>query len=126
MLSIVLFASCSANEGRFNISNESSFNIDSLTIIPDSKNKFVSLKKGEKIEYITQMNAAKSDGSYWIYFKKPNAYESIFQNFGYYTNGSQIEDVINIRILNDTILIESKFKNSIPKKIRFLLSQEVR
>jgi hypothetical protein len=108
----IISISCSPNKGKFKITNESDFKIDSLCILPDSKKKLIALKKGEHMNYEILMNKVKSDGSYIIAFKNSETNETVSQEFGYYTNGYQIEDVINIRVLNDTILINSTFKNS--------------
>ena len=104
--------SCSYSEGNFTISNESDFDIDSLSILPDSKRKHISLKKGEKVNHVVMMNEVKTDGSYFISFKNSESKEIISTAFGYYTNGYQVEDNMNIKILNDTIMFDSKFDNS--------------
>ncbi len=108
---LIIIFSCSHNKGSFFISNESDFNIDSLSIMPDSKMKLSALKKGEEIKHDILMDKAKSDGSYFMTFKNSETNQTISQRFGYYTNGYQTESLINIRILNDTILINSKFNN---------------
>ncbi|MBC3844839.1 hypothetical protein H8K90_00470 [Winogradskyella echinorum] len=104
--------SCSLNKGKFTITNDSDFDIDSLSIIPDSKKKLIALKKGDIVNHSILMDEVKSDGRYYLSFKKSGTNQIVSQGFGYYTNGYQIEDVINIRILNDTILINGKFNNS--------------
>ena len=47
--------------------------------------------------------------SYHISFKNESTGQTITQAFGYYTNGNQIEDIIKVRILNDTIMTSGKF-----------------
>ncbi|MUU79666.1 hypothetical protein [Winogradskyella endarachnes] len=107
-LALVLLLSCSFNEGNFTVINKSDFKIDSLSIQPDSKHQMFSLDKNESITVNTNMNSVDIDGSYIISFKRDNKTMTEKQ-FGYYTNGYQIEDIINITVLNDTILINSKF-----------------
>ncbi|MBU2920960.1 hypothetical protein KO504_06365 [Winogradskyella psychrotolerans] len=108
-LTILLLFSCRSNEGKFMITNKSNFDIDSLSILPDSKQQFIRLGKSKTIDFITKMNKVTSDGSYVISFKNSENNTIISKRFGYYTNGYQIEDVINITVLNDTIMINSKF-----------------
>jgi len=91
------------------ITNKSNFDIDSLSILPDSKQQLIRLGKSKTIDFITKMNKVTSDGSYVISFKNSENNTIISKRFGYYTNGYQIEDVINITVLNDTIMINSKF-----------------
>ncbi|WP_282040660.1 hypothetical protein [Winogradskyella flava] len=112
IITLTVIFSCSHNEGHFNISNESDFHIDSLSIAPDSNKQIVTIKKGESLDLDIKMNEVKSDGSYFISFKNSMTNEIVSKAFGYYTNGYQVEDKINIKILNDTILIKSKFYNS--------------
>lgn len=109
LIPITLCFSCHFKKGKFVITNKSDFKIDSLTINPDSKKQIISLNKGDSIEYSIAMNEAKTDGSYFIAFKNSDNNTIISKSFGYYTNGYQIEDEIKITVLNDTILIESKF-----------------
>ncbi|WP_418638429.1 hypothetical protein [Winogradskyella sp.] len=108
-LTILLLFSCRSNEGKFMITNKSNFDIDSLSILPDSKQQLIRLGKSKTIDFFTKMNKVTSDGSYVISFKNSENNTIISKRFGYYTNGYQIEDVINITVLNDTIMINSKF-----------------
>ncbi|WP_299111760.1 hypothetical protein [uncultured Winogradskyella sp.] len=106
---VTITLSCSRNEGNFTISNESDFDIDSLYLIPDSKKQIIEIKKGEQVNLDIKMDEVKSDGSYLISFVNSSTNQKKSKSFGYYTNGYQMEDIINIRILNDTILISAKF-----------------
>lgn len=110
VFSIVLFVSCNHNEAKFTITNKSDFDIDSLSITPDSKQQLISIEKGKDIEFSTKMNEVTSDGSYFISFKNSENNNIISKRFGYFTNGYQIEDAIKIMVLNDTIFIDSKFE----------------
>lgn len=110
LLGISCMLSCSSNEGKFQITNESDFDLDSLSILPDSNKLTIKIEKGESLKHRINMNEAKTDGSYFISFKNVETNKTISRGFGYYTNGYQTEDIINIKILNDTILINSEFK----------------
>jgi hypothetical protein len=107
LLSVVF--SCGSNEGKFIISNESDFDIDSLYILPDSKKQIIKIAKGEHVNHDIKMNKVESDGSYFISFRNSETKKIRFTSFGYYTNGYQVEDNIRIKILNDTIMISSNF-----------------
>ncbi|WP_299102985.1 hypothetical protein [uncultured Winogradskyella sp.] len=106
---LILCTSCHFNKGKFVITNASDFKIDSLSINPNANHETISLDKGNSIAYSISMTEAKTDGSYFIAFKNTENNTIISKSFGYYTNGYQIEDEIKITVLNDTILIESKF-----------------
>lgn len=110
LLIISCMLSCSNNEGKFLITNESDFDIDSLSILPDSNKLNIKIKQGESLKHYINMSEAKTDGNYFISFKNIETSKTISRGFGYYTNGYQTEDIINIKILNDTILINSEFK----------------
>ncbi|WP_299113007.1 hypothetical protein [uncultured Winogradskyella sp.] len=106
-----LLISCSNNKGEFIIVNESDFDIDSLSIMPDSKKQFIYIEKGSKIKYSIAMDEVSSDGSYFISFRNVKDNKRIEQRFGYYTNGYQTEKEIVITIKNDTILFKSNFNS---------------
>lgn len=108
---IAVLFSCNYNEAKFNITNNSGFEIDSLSITPDSKKEFISLNKGEQTVHYIEMDDLNSDGSYFISFRNLETKATIKQRFGYYTNGSQIEKEIMITIKKDTLLTKSKFNN---------------
>lgn len=109
---ISLLFSCSGNNGKFIIINKSDFNIDSLSIMSDSKKQLITLKRNDQIEHSIKMDEVTTDGSYLISFKNSKNNNTITQGFGYYTNGYQIEEAITITVLNDTILFDSKFNHS--------------
>ncbi|NRD20732.1 hypothetical protein HNV08_11790 [Winogradskyella eckloniae] len=106
---LFLCTSCHFNKGHFVITNASDFKIDSLAINPNTKQEFISLDQGESMAYSISMTEAKSDGSYFISYKNHENSNKISKSFGYYSNGHQIEDEIHITVLNDTVLIKSKF-----------------
>ena len=106
---LFLVLSCDADKSKFTITNESDFNIDSLSISPDAQSKMISIKKGETIEHNINMKMVNTDGTYRLSFKNESTGQTITRAFGYYTNGNQIEDIIKVRILNDTIMTSGKF-----------------
>ncbi|NRB84828.1 MAG: hypothetical protein HRU49_13820 [Winogradskyella sp.] len=105
----LLVFSCDLDKGQFTISNESDFDIEALSITPDADNRMISLKKGETIEHNINMKMVNTDGTYRLSFKNESTGQTITRAFGYYTNGNQIEDIIKVRILNDTIMTSGKF-----------------
>ncbi|WP_138433135.1 hypothetical protein [Winogradskyella algicola] len=110
MLFTLIFA-CNSNTGKFLITNKSNFDVDSLSILPDSEKALIRIKQGESLRHNINMNEVKTDGSYLISFKNETTNQTITRAFGYYTNGYQTEHIINIKIMNDTILINSEFKH---------------
>ncbi|WP_417860199.1 hypothetical protein [Winogradskyella sediminis] len=109
-LVLTVLLSCQTNEGKFRISNKSDYDIDSLQISPDANHQLIHLKKDETVAFNTNMDEISTDGAYSIAFKSAHN-QQVLRRFGYYTNGHQLEEVINITILNDTILINGKFDN---------------
>ncbi|TGV02577.1 hypothetical protein [Flavivirga rizhaonensis] len=108
-IAFLLLYSCCTDNGKFLIKNNSDFDIESLSIIPDSKTQYFKIKKGDHIYINTCMNEVKSDGGYSITYKNISSGKTISNSFGYYTNGSQIEKRILILISNDGISYDSKF-----------------
>ena len=95
----------------FEIINNTASNIDSLKIEPniDEEKKYISLKKGEKAEYKSDMTTIpKTDGAYQISFLIDGNTKT--EIFGYYTNGYPLESVTKIKIQKDTILIDQEFE----------------
>ena len=108
----LILTSCSNKVvADFEIINNTEFNIDSLKIEPNISNvgKYISLKKGEKAEYKSDMTTiAKTDGDYQISFLVNGIIKT--QVFGYYTNGYPLERITKIKIEKDTILINQVFE----------------
>ena len=95
----------------FEIKNNTGFNLDSLKIEPniDEINKYISLEKGEKIEYKCDMTTIpKTDGGYQISFLINGKKKTLA--FGYYSNGYPSEIITKIKIEKDTLLINQVFK----------------
>ena len=108
----MILTSCSNKVvADFEIINNTEFNIDSLKIEPNicDVGKYISLKKGEKAEYKSDMTTiAKTDGAYQISFLVNGINKT--QVFGYYTNGYPLERITKIKIEKDTILIDQVFE----------------
>ncbi|MFD1063333.1 hypothetical protein ACFQ1Q_08740 [Winogradskyella litorisediminis] len=98
------------NENQFKIINESQFEIDSLSIVPDSRNLNTNLKVGESKLIKTELGKIKTDGSFHLSFINSKTKEKFHKNFGYFTNGIANDYLTIITIKNDTILIKSEFK----------------
>ncbi|MDG4946242.1 hypothetical protein NMK71_07440 [Weeksellaceae bacterium KMM 9713] len=108
----LILTSCSDKVvADFEIMNNTEFNIDSLKIEPNISDvgKYISLKKGEKAVYKSDMTTiAKTDGAYQISFLVNGINKT--QVFGYYTNGYPLERITKINIEKDTILIDQVFE----------------
>ena len=106
----IFIASCNDwSQGKFEITNNTSKELDSIYIQPDRslRKHFLSLKPHETKYYVTDMGGEGTDGAYTIYYKQNSALRS--QIFGYYTNGSSMEKLTKVTIMPDTILF--KFLN---------------
>ncbi|MDB2363435.1 hypothetical protein N9V83_00250 [Flavobacteriales bacterium] len=103
---VAFLCSCT-NKIKFVIENNTGKNIDSLNISSSALNsgKNIAVGKGAVVVYDLDMSDVPYvDGSYIMYCK--NVKEPFrMKNFGYYTNGSPMEDVIVVNIEKDTILI---------------------
>jgi len=92
---------------NFKITNNCSTEIDSLVIYPNENadEKYISLKPRETVEYKVDMtNIGRVDGDYLISYKINN--QSISQEFGYYSNGYPLEELIIIEIEEDSIIFD--------------------
>lgn len=112
LLTLFIFIfSCDSHKGKFLITNESDFDVDSLSILPDNDQALIKIKQGESLKHSINMNKIKTDGCYFISFKNVETSKTVSRRFGYFTNGYQTDDIINIKIMNDTILVNSEFKH---------------
>ena len=113
VLSLILLSCNNKVIANFEITNETDFSIDSLKIEPMviTDGKYISLNNNETIAYEVDMTGiVKTDGSYKLSYYLNG--KTIIKDFGYYTNGYPIENLIEVTVLNDTILFNSKFYNS--------------
>ncbi len=116
-LLIVTFvlASCGRNYdlAKFEVINKSNINLDSLTITNsqnDEINKlsFSYLEANKTLSLDVVMSNTEGDGSYTITFKANGIRYT--KRFGYYTNGSQFEELISIHVFSpDSLFIDSQF-----------------
>jgi hypothetical protein len=112
-----LLSSCGKDykKAKFEVINKSNIAIDSLTIInrpSDEVNKLsvynLDENKSQKIDI--DMTNAEGDGRYTLSYKMNKIW--ITKHFGYYTNGSQTEELISIHVVSaDSIIIENKLNN---------------
>lgn len=113
LISILTLVSCDNRIiANFEISNETKFKIDSLKIEPtvSLNERFIAINPDATVKYEVDMTEIlKTDGSYRLTYIQNG--KTLIKNFGYYTNGYPIEDLIKIKVLNDTILFNSKFNN---------------
>ncbi len=111
IFSLILTSCSNKVVADFEITNNTEFNIDSLNIEPNISDigKYISPKKGEKVEYKSDMTTIpKTDGDYQISFLMNGVNKK--QVFGYYTNGYPLERITKIKIEKDTILIDQVFE----------------
>lgn len=94
------------NSVDFKISNKSDATISNIKLYTSEKLDCVSIKKLEKNKNenkFLSLNSNKCDGNYIIEFERNNMKKKY--GFGYYTNGSNIENKIIIEITKDSINI---------------------
>ena len=110
-LLVLLVTACSDyNNAKFSIENKSTGKIDSLqlsnTRFNNSNEKnVISINKNETKEVELNMENVQGDGNYTIRYKQEGAWSQ--KHFGYFTNGSQQEKVINIQIFDaDSLIIK--------------------
>jgi len=110
---LFLLQSCVMDDYKnasFEIKNKSQFYIDSL-LVTNHQSDEINSKKAYEFEakesksLSIDMTNAEGDGDYIIKYKvKGEWYE---KRFGYFTNGSQIEELISIIIIDiDSLLID--------------------
>ena len=102
----LMLSSCSEYTAKFEVNNKSEFEIDSIIILNhelDSKNtSYYSLDMNEKKKIEVDMTNVSGDGNYQIRYKLDGQWYA--QRFGYYTNGSQMETLITIDIVEEDSL----------------------
>lgn len=105
---LVSLTSCNSSVTvDFKIINETSSNLDSLYIEPNQKKqeKIIAIEPNGEVNYqIDMSHVQKTDGSYQIFYKMNN--EQKFRDFGYYTNGHPSGYPFELKIKNDTIIIQ--------------------
>jgi hypothetical protein len=95
---------------HFKIVNKSGQDIDSLWMSNSSSEvqvqKRMSIKNQDSIHYELKMPSGYSDGSYSLRYKGVHLPQR-FYPFGYYTNSSQWEKLVELVILRDTVVDRS-------------------
>ncbi|PHR94883.1 MAG: hypothetical protein COA80_11895 [Leeuwenhoekiella sp.] len=110
LLLILIIVCCSGCENKttvnFQIKNDTTFQIDFLSIEPNQNpDKVTGLKPNQNLDYqIDMSHVPKTDGSYFLSFRMND--EQHLKRFGYYTNGWPISDLYELTIKADTILIK--------------------
>ena len=103
-----LLTSCEDwSHGKFEITNDTSVELDSINILPDRAygRHFISLKPDETKSYVTDMGGpGATDGAYHLQYKIKSTVK--FQIFGYYSNGSSLEKRTKVIIMPDTVLFK--------------------
>lgn len=105
-----IFSSCCYNKAKFEITNCSNYKIDSLFISSKqftaaNENPIYKLNKKETKNICIDMPDTYIDGCYSIGYKINGVW--CYENYGYYTNGSQIEKLIKIQIFDtDSLFID--------------------
>ena len=106
----LIFSSCSASHAKLEVENLSTESIDSLII---SNNRFkdgsissvYSINIGELKKIELDMQNVQGDGNYSMRYKFLDIWNT--EHFGYFTNGSPMEDVISIKIIDaDSVRID--------------------
>jgi hypothetical protein len=114
IIMLMILYSCGLNNrAKFEITNNSDYTIDSLTIRPDinSDQEFIKIEKGQTKIYWTDMNnIPQIDGDYLISYKFQENEIINKKRFGYYTNGYPIESVTKIKIMNDSLYFDFELK----------------
>lgn len=111
---IVVIFFCSCNTGiEFVIHNDSSNRIDFVNISTSDKKANLTIKNveanSEKIDFLNMNKVGQVDGSYFLEINQDKNYKIV--NFGYYTNGSPVEEKFDIYISNDTVIFKETLKN---------------
>jgi hypothetical protein len=111
---LMLGCCCSCKDrvlAKFEITNMTGDMIDSIYILPDNrKDHFIQLRANAKSTFTTDMTGLpKVDGSYQLLFKLKNRTRGKY--FGYYTNGSPLENLTRIYIYTDTVSIQQEYNN---------------
>ncbi len=113
LILVFFFTSCYFNNYKveFEIINNTEFAIDSLKILPNSDKSlnYMSLKPHQKRSYVIDMfNVPAIDGSYNLKFKLND--EFVDENYGYYSNGTPLDEYIVVTIEKDKVTFISKDK----------------
>ncbi len=103
------------NTAKFEISNLTDLNIDSINIKSSELEPtefYLNLKPGEKTLYNFDMSdLPKVDGDYLLSYKIDNGIKQ-YERFGYFTNGYPLEEITKIYIKKDTVIIDQVFKEN--------------
>lgn len=112
VFSLLMLISCqNENKAKFEISNNSGNTIDSISIKSFDHNlntHYLKLKHGESQTYFLDMkDIPQVDGDYLLSFRINNKVQK--RRFGYFTNGSPLEQLTKIEIRKDTVIVNPFF-----------------
>lgn len=99
------------NDLKVEIINLSSQKTDVLKISAMSFSKatdsivFVNLEKGANTTKIWNNVKINTDGAFWVVSK--NAQKTLSETFGYYTNGSLLDEAVSLKIYDDSIVVRT-------------------
>ncbi len=111
VLMLVMISSCSFNTKKgikISIENKSNHNLENVSLSTTEnviELKLEKLNKGDVYSDFLSLKDNKVDGAYVIKFKRQNK-EFEEHRFGYYTNGTALEDSMKIEILNNEIQVK--------------------
>ena len=110
LLVICFIVSCNnARIAKFRITNLNPTLVDSLYFEPSNKSDriFITLNPNDTKEYVLDMRAIHTDGSYGLLYKQNNEWKK--RMFGHFANGFGSEKITLVRILPDTALIKQMY-----------------
>ena len=107
---ILSITSCNDwSKGKFRLTNNTPFLIDSIRLMPDNQINYFSLNPNETKSYNTDMSGPGTDGLYQVGYRINQVRKS--KDLGYYTNGSSVEKIIKIYFEADTVRCEKIYSN---------------
>ncbi|MDD2345530.1 MAG: hypothetical protein PHI36_06510 [Bacteroidales bacterium] len=111
IISLMMISCQNENKAKFEITNNSGNTIDSICIKSFSHNlntHYLKLEHSESQTYFLDMtDIPQVDGDYLLSFRINNNLEK--RRFGYFTNGSPLEQRTKIEIRKDTVIIKPIF-----------------
>lgn len=107
LIVIITFSCSNKNEARFEITNNSNNIIDSVNIQSQdygSTSKYIRIEPGETKVYLLNLSELPQiDGAYLLTFVRGENRKKESKVFGYFSGGSPLEELIKIKIEQDSI-----------------------
>ena len=100
---LIVLVACEQSRATFEIVNHTQQTLDAVYITPNRNEtaKHISLPPSESSVYEIDMSEAEGDGSYTLYYTLND--KTLFHQFGYYTNGSALEEGTQLNIYQDSV-----------------------